>query len=223
MDIRKQVLPKYKEFNEFLNSISLDDLKKEFNRHELKELESKLRGIELRSLPYEISKLTDQMKLEEFPQLLGVHRFPVLKKIDFMTEEKKVELDKKLVSFRVGNYLPYLGRYTDQKDKLEQFLLENEVIEKKYVVTCPCCSADEWLSSPQSLEQKNKLETLLTKNEEDYCDAEEEFESTVDCICGDCGFSPDYYEMRDYARKGRVQFKELLKMKMERDKSLDNV
>lgn len=223
MDIKEKVLSEYEKFNEFLNSVSLDVLRKQFNRHELKELESKIRGIKLRSLSYEISKLAAQMKLEEFPQLSEVHRFPVLKKIDFMTEEKKVELDKELVLFRVGNYLPYLGRYTDEIDKLEQFLLENGVIEKKYVVTCPCCGADEWLSTPQSLEQKNKLELLLDKNEEDYCDAEEEFGSTVDCICGDCGFSPDYYEMRDYARKGRLRFKELLKMKMERDKSLDNV
>ncbi|PGM92284.1 hypothetical protein [Bacillus cereus] len=223
MDIREQVLTKYKEFNEFLDSISLDDLRKQFNRHELNEFVSVLYKFKLRSLAYDINQMTKQLKLEEFPQLLGVHRFPILREIDFMTEEKKIEFDKELVRFRVGNYLPYLGRYTDEIDKLEQFLLENGVIEKKYVVTCPCCGADEWLSSPLTLEQRNKLDTLLAKSEEDYCDAEEEFESIVDCICEECGFSPEYYEMRKYAREERVNYKELLKMKMERDKSLDNV
>lgn len=223
MDIREQILAEYKAFNEFLNSISLDDLRKQFNRHELNEFTDELYKLNLRNIAYDLNQVVKQMKLEEFPQLLGVHRFPVLKGINFMTEEKKIELDKELVRYRVGNYLPYLGRYTKEVDKLEQFLLENEVIEKKYVVTCPCCGAEEWLSSPQSLEQKSKLELLLTKNEVDYCEAEEEFESTVDCICLNCNFFPEYNEMRDYAKKGQVRFKELLRMKMERDKSLDNV
>lgn len=118
--------------------------------------------------------------------------------------------------------IPHLGRYTKEIDKLERFLLENEVAEKKYVVTCPCCCEDEWLSSSLSLE-KNRLDKLLTISEANFCDAEDEFESIVDCICEECGYSPDYYEMRDYERNERIRFKELLKMKMERDKSLDNV
>lgn len=222
MDIREQVLTKYNELNEFLSSISLDDLRKQFNRHELNEFKSNLYDAKLRSLAYEIGKLTEEMKVEEFPQLLGVHRFPILKNIDFMTEEKKIELDKELVRFRVGNYLPYLGRYTKKVDKLEQFLLENGVIEKKYVVTCPCCGADEWLSSSLKLEKKNRVDTLLNMSEGNFCDAEEEFESIVDCICEECGFSPEYYEMREYARKEQIKYKELLKMKMQRDKSLDD-
>ncbi|MDZ5607047.1 hypothetical protein U2I54_08040 [Bacillus pseudomycoides] len=223
MDVREQILNKYNEFNEFLMNISVDDLRKQFNRHELNMFVDELYKFKLRSLAYDINQVTKQMKLEEFPQLLGVHRFPVLKKIDFMTEEKKIELDKALVRFRVGNYLPYLGRYTDEKDKLEQFLLENGVVEKKYIVSCPCCGADEWLSSPLNLEKKNRVDKLLNMSEGNYYDAEEEFEQIVDCICEECGFSPEYYEMRDYARKGRVKYKESLKMKMERDKSLDNV
>lgn len=42
MDIREQVLNKYKEFNEFLMSVSVDDLRKQFNRHELNSFKDKL-------------------------------------------------------------------------------------------------------------------------------------------------------------------------------------
>ncbi|PGC56586.1 hypothetical protein COM24_07180 [Bacillus toyonensis] len=217
------IISKYNEFGEFLKTVDISELKQQYTRKELITLSESIRTSDLRSLWHEIYKLTEQLKLEEFPELLGVHNFPVLKKIDFMTENQKIELDKKLVSFRVGNYLPYLGRYTDEHKKLEEFLLENEMVEKEYVVTCPCCGRDEWLSGTLDTKTKEVLDKLLTKEIVDECDDEEAFDNIVDTTCQECDFYPELESMREYKSKDQLHYKELLKMNVKRDTSLDNI
>ncbi|PGV23046.1 hypothetical protein [Bacillus cereus] len=217
------IISKYNEFGEFLKTVDISELKQQYTRKELITLSESIRTSDLRSLWHEIYKLTEQLKLEEFPELLGVHNFPVLKKIGFMTENQKIELDKKLVSFRTGEYLPYLGRYTDEHKKLEEFLLENEMIEKEYVVTCPCCGRSEWLSNTLDTKTKETLDELLTRENVDDCDDVETFNRIVDRICEECDFYPELESMRVYKAQNQLRYKELFKMKMKRDTSLDNV
>ncbi|HHT7153125.1 hypothetical protein P4I89_08345 [Bacillus cereus] len=219
----EEIISKYNEFGEFLKTVDISELKQQYTRKELIALSESIRTSDLRSLWHEIYKLTEQLKLEEFPELLGVHRFPILKEIDFMTEEEKIELDKKLVGFNVGHYLPYLGRYTNEHKKLEQFLLENNVVEKQYVVTCPCCGGNEWLSNTLDTKTKEAFDELLTKEIVDDCDDVEAFTTIVDRICDECDFYPELESMRVYKAQNQLRYKELLQMNMKRNTSLDNV
>ncbi|HFF1838842.1 TPA: hypothetical protein ACGBET_003561 [Bacillus cereus] len=221
--IIEEILEKHKEFNSYLDAIDINVLKDKYTRKELMEFCEALRIDKPRSLWYEVHELTMEMKLKEFPELLGVHRFPILKEIDFMNEEEKIELDKKLTGFRVGNYLPYLGRYTDNHKKLEQFLLENNVVEKQYVVTCPCCGGNEWLSNTLDTKTKEAFDELLTKEIVDDCDDIEAFTKIVDRMCDECDFYPELESMRVYKAQNQLHYKELLQMNMKRDTSLDNV
>ncbi|PFV35773.1 hypothetical protein [Bacillus thuringiensis] len=221
--IIEEILEKYKEFSSYLDTIDINVLKDKYTRKELMEFSEALRIDKLRSLWYEVHELTKEMKLKEFPELLGVHRFPILKEIDFMTEEEKIELDKKLVGFNVGHYLPYLGRYTNEHKKLEQFLLENNVVEKQYVVTCPCCGGNEWLSNTLDTKTKEAFDELLTKEIVDDCDDVEAFTNIVDRICDECDFYPELESMRVYKAQNQLRYKELLQMNMKRNTSLDNV
>lgn len=219
----EEIISKYNEFGEFLKTVDISELKQQYTRKELITLSESIRTSDLRSLWHEIYKLTEQLKLEEFPELLGVYRFPILKEIDFMTEEEKIELDKKLVGFNVGHYLPYLGRYTNEHKKLEQFLLENNVVEKQYVVTCPCCGGNEWLSNTLDTKTKEAFDELLTKEIVDDCDDVEAFTNIVDRICDECDFYPELESMRVYKAQNQLRYKELLRMNMKRNTSLDNV
>lgn len=221
--IIEAILEKHKEFSSYLNSIDINILKEKYTRKELMELSEALRVDRFRSLWHEIHKLTEEMKTQEFPELLGVHRFPILKEIDFMTEEAKIELDKKFVSFRLGEYLPRLDRYTNEYKKLEAFLLKNNAVEKVYVVTCPCCGGNEWLSNTLDEETKTAFDELLTKEATDHYDDVEKFDHIVDRICESCDFYPELESMRVYKAENQLRYKELLKMNMQRDTSLDNV
>lgn len=219
-DIRSEILNKYTEFNEFLMSISLDGLRSSFSRQDLNEFKGELYNIKLRSLAYEISDMTEQMKLEEFPELLGVHHYPVLKEITFMTEEEKKKLDEQLIRFRVGDYVSGLWRYTKKEKELEEFLLEHKVISKRYIVDCNC--EEYWLSDVMSQDEKEKLETII--NKENYEDADyEHYHKMVHSYCDECGDDCDLDYVKQKFKNGHMRFKEMLRMDMERDSSLDNV
>ncbi|MGS2746039.1 hypothetical protein ACVAMH_03855 [Bacillus zanthoxyli] len=218
MDIREQILTKYNELNEFLNNISLDDLRKQFNRHELNQFKSKLYDTKLRSLAYEIGKMTDEMKIEEFPQLLGVHHFPIINDIDFLTAEQKIELDKELVKYRVGDYVSGLWKVTrdeNRRKQLIEWLLSKEILETKHVVICPHCS-DGHASKIMTTEEKNNLDYMFMKYKEAYDeDLEEKLLGILEYVCMECDYCSgvDDYE--------ELLYKDFYQMKMKRDDSLD--
>lgn len=219
MDVRVQVLTKYNELNEFLNSISLDDLRKQFNRHELNEFKSNLYNTKLRSLAYEISKMTDEMKFEEFPQLLGVHHFPILNEIDFLTEEQKINLDKELVRYRVGNYVSGLWKITRDESKRKQllkWLLDNGILETKHAVLCPYCHNGN-VTDTMTTQEKDKLDSMFSNYKKAYDeDLEENLQDILEHACMECDSFTEVDDLKE------LKYTEYHQMKKERDNSLDN-
>ncbi|PFU84654.1 hypothetical protein COK91_03120 [Bacillus cereus] len=221
MDIREQILEKYKEFNEFLMSVSIEDLRKQFNRHELNTFKSNLYNTKLRSLAYEISKMTDEMKIEEFPQLLGVHHFPILNEIDFLTEEQKINLDKELVGYRVGNYVSGLWKITRDESKRKQllkWLLDNGILETKHAALCPYCHSGN-VTDIMTTQEKDKLDSMFSDYKKVYDeDLEEKLQDILENVCMEC----DSFTEVDDLKLEELKYTEYYQMKKERDKSLDN-
>jgi hypothetical protein len=212
------ILEKYKEFNDFLNSVDLESLKKEYNRGELLALKKQLYDVKLLNLPFEIGKLTDQMKLEEYPELMGVHHYPILKELDFLNDSQQVELDTFLSKHRVGNYLNGLWSlfklmsYKDKENVLKQielFLTENGIVESVHYVLCPSCSSH--LSSNLTNTQRAKIESALSSKTD-----REILDELLQFSCDEC-----FYDL-DYDVK-QVPFKSSLKIIKGRNTSLDNV
>lgn len=215
----QEILAKFQEFNQYLESIDLDEMKKNYSRTELKAFSKQLYDLKVRSLAFEISKMTDQMKIEEFPQLLGVHRFPVIQEIDFLTDKQKIELDKFLGSFRKGNYVNGLWRIANNSEKakkIEQFMIEKGVFGEEFVVTCPNCS-DEHISNIMTKEQKERLLELL--KQEHTWERYEELEKLLYYGCDECDYVLDF----EKANQESIRFKTYNKFIGERDASLDNV
>lgn len=219
MSIKEEILKKYNELNEFLQGIDIETLQKEYTRSELKELQSAIYGVKLRSLAYEISEVVDKMKKEEYPELLGVHHYPGLKEIDFLSEKQKIELDKYLVKFRKGNYVSNLWRIgNDSKlaKKIEQFLIDKGIVEKVFYVNCSRCS-DNYLSKQLTETEKLELDELF-KDPSKIEERQDKLEDgTLYEYCDECS-----YEI-NFERPSLLQYAELLKLVKERDKSLDNV
>lgn len=217
MDDLQQILQKYKEFGEYLQSIDLANLKKNYSRQELKEFTKELYSVKHRSVAYEVNQMIDEMKKEEYPELLGVHHYPVIRKIDFLSEDKKKELDEFLVRFRKGNYLSGFWRIVrDQKveKQIESFLIENGVLEPKYAIYCPHC-ADHILTSYMNKEEKEELDKLV--NQPFSWDKFEELEEKMEGFCMECEEEINLEKMEKF------HWKEVLQMVVERDKSLDHV
>lgn len=217
MDALQEILHQYREFGKYLDSIDLSELRKKYSRHELKAFTKELYEVKQRSLAYEISQITDEMKKEEYPELLGVHHFPILRQIDFLSEEKKKELDEFLVRFRKGNYVSNFWRVvkTDELAKqVEAFLEEHGIVERKYAVYCPHCT-DSYISEFMSKEEKDTLDQLMAQPFS--WDKFEKLEEKLELFCMDCEVDINLEKVEKF------YWKEVLQMVVERDKSLDHV
>lgn len=82
----QNIIGKHEEFNSFLREINVKDFE-QYDRATLKEFNEELRKhTNFRILSLEISEIIDRKKKEEYPKLLGVHHYPEIKKIDFLSE-----------------------------------------------------------------------------------------------------------------------------------------
>lgn len=207
----KEIIKKYEEFSTYLDSIDFNELTANLTRQQLLELEEALSSVELRSLSYEVRKLADKKKLEEYPQLLGVHHYPEINEIDFLSEKKKIELDKYLAMMFKGSYVFNLWKFTNETERLQKTLVEKGIFEEVYFITCPYHKKEkltkidlEKLNELKKAKENNDIEMLETFFEElNYCDNCDDHvqhsEWEIDCII------KEYILARD------------------RDKSLDNI
>lgn len=222
----EEVLQKFEELSSYVAGIDREELKKQFTREELKAFNDKLSDIKSNSLWYDVHKIIDAKKLEEYPELLQVHNFPVLKEIDFMTEEQKIKLDERMSGFRVGESIGGISRFVSDYRKLEKFLVEKGVAERFYYLQCSC--EEMFLSDELSEEDKVKLEVIMKKEynglTEKWTKEDKEFyDEKVQEYCADCYAASEYHDVNRQLERGQLYFKEILKMKMKRDDSLDNV
>lgn len=221
-----KVVEKYREFSNFLNEVDLSDINKKYSRKELQDTVKNIRNIDIRSMTLEISRIEEKMKLEEHPELLEVHNFPILKKIDFLSEEKKIELDRYLVRLRVGNYVAKSGLYTiarkpEVNHQLIEWLKDNGVIAEQWLVNCINCS--DTLGKVETNSEKAVLDNSLKAYRETY--DYQHYERIMDVLnnqdlCMECDILLDDM-LENYS--GDFMYEPIYKMQMERDRSLDNV
>jgi len=213
------IIEKHKEFNSFLESINLDSLRMEYSREQLKAFSKELHQLNTRSLSFEVGKIIEEMKKVEFPQLLGVHHYPIINELSILNESEKIALDKHLSKLRVGNYVHRLWSVVKNEDKVEKveaFLLDKSVVEKVYAVLCPSCS-DAKLTKLMNEQEKENLTTTLTQKP--TWERFEELESIFSYGCDECSYEVDF----DKLCVENVAFKTYIKLIMERDKTLDHV
>ena len=84
------ILNKHKEFDTYLKEININEFK-QFTRGELTEFTKILPSyFDFRYLTSEINDIINNKKLQEYPELLGVHHYPEIKELDYISEEDKI-------------------------------------------------------------------------------------------------------------------------------------
>lgn len=208
---KEQILSIYRTLNEQLSQIDVPELKTQFNREELAELNREIYELKVAepSIRKEIHELTEQMKKEERPQLLGVYRFPIINEIDFLSQESKVLLDKELAKYNTNQSgfpidIHIFEGSEELKKKAIEWLIEKDVLHIQYHTECPaddCCEPRylvftkkefleeqvKYIQAHNFLESYNKLseEERAEKWDEHY-DSErilEELEEYYRCEC----------------------------------------
>lgn len=212
MNNKQEILEKYMEFNRYLESINLDEFRKKYTRAELNQFEEDLRSIKLRSLSYEIRSITEEMKIQEYPELLGVHHYPILKEITFLSEEEKRKVDEFLIYFKPGrDYVQSLWKVigVDKEKQLIQFLIDKKIVEERHVVICSICH-EKHLSRFLTNNERAELEEMIQRKASYY-----DFEKYIEFYCDEC--------IKDWDPNEKLVVETKIKLVMERDKRLVHV
>jgi|SRR5699024_7001655 len=216
-----RLLEKYKEFASYLDEVDLSNVGEEYSREEINGYIKELHSIKVRSVTSELRKVSKRMKEAEYPELLGIHHYPVLKEIDFLTEEQKLALDDFMRRFRVGNYLYKASLYRIALDKTEmlmEWLIDKGVLEKEYLLACINCQEDNLgkvTEDEKKLFEQNYEQYRATREYKYY----EAMEEAVQSYCSDCDYMLEDMVDLNYA----LYFEPLFKVIKGRDTSLDNV
>jgi len=144
------IINKYTEFNTYLKQINIEEFK-QFSREELTDFTKILPSyFSFRYLTSEINDIIDNKKLQEYSELLGVHHYPEIKELNFISEGDKIKLDKFLVEWGFHSYLhEYTPKLTKifknwskeivNINKILEFLVSKQILERYYKMYI-CCN-----------------------------------------------------------------------------------
>lgn len=153
-DIKQAELDKmFKEIIEKGKKLSIDDFK-DIQYKELKDIFKDIYVYMNDDLRNKVTELLNEKKVELYPILKTACYFPELNNIDFLSKEEIVKLDKELKNFRIRvnstrlrvnelySVLKEKENTEDLMEKILQFLLDNKIIEREYVLHCNCEEED---------------------------------------------------------------------------------
>lgn len=180
---KKQELEEFKkQVIQFNDRIDINELST-FKHSEVKELYSKIRFLCSSNTSEKIKSIIQTKKLEEYPEILGVHYYPIINSIEFLDEESKIKLDTLLK--KACSIVSYREQLKDLDDKIIEFLMNNKIIEKQYIFRCNCggFDCDDKIVSEEKF---NKLKLYWEKELKDETTHEEDREMNYGCFETGC-------------------------------------
>lgn len=202
------------------DNVDLDEIKSKLSYKEAKELYKLiLSRSNNKARCEEIKKIVEDKKIEEYPQIKDVHYYPIIKNIDFLSNKEKISLDRFIKdSYRNRRYAEDIE---DLDDRIKDFLIDNNIIEKRYIFHCDCGSF-ECDDKVVTQERFDKLKDYWIKEEQGLTTHEEDEEMRYGCFetgCWNDG-SVEICSLDDFNDNlRRIDYKVLL----EPDMTLDNI
>jgi len=228
----QSIINKHKEFDTYLKEININEFK-QFTREELTEFKKKLPSyFSFRYLTSEINDIIESKKLQEYPELLGVHHYHEIKELDFISEEDKIKLDNFLVEHRLHSYLHKYTRklrelsknWSDEIiDEILEFLVSKEIL-KKYHKLYICCDYiivdEEKINKYLRLFELSKTKEMSDNEWEEYDKLQQELNYVYD-FCPECDNEIEITEKMIMDTINNPDY--LYKIIKERDKTYDKL
>jgi len=225
------IINKYTEFNTYLKEININEFK-QFTREELSEFTKILPSyFSFRYLTSEINDIIENKKLQEYPELLGVHHYPEIKELDYISEEDKIKLDNFLVEWGFGSYLyEYTPKLTglfknwSNLSNILEFLASKQILERYYKMYI-CC--DYIIMDEEKINKYLRYFELYKNNDELSKKEWEEFDKLQDELhynyeyCSECDNEIEITEKMIMDTINKPNY--LYKIIKERDKTFDNI
>ncbi|HFK1766556.1 TPA: hypothetical protein ACGXQA_005167 [Bacillus mobilis] len=165
----KEIIKRYNEFAEYLNSINLKEVLDNHSIEDIKLMNDKMSQIYFRRIEFEVREYINQPK-NICPPIQTVvtneQKFKqLIQKIGYLSDQEKVNLYEFLIMLREGETIAGLTRITRNAHKtnqIEKYLVEHGIADKYSIAICPGCS--EHLTKPLSEELKKEYQKEIAEN-----------------------------------------------------------
>lgn len=214
-----EILEENRKYSKWKEEIDLDikrkqseiyGLNKNINFDEIKELGYEKAKELFNEIKYNLNykedrprfeKLLEELKEMAYPEIKKAHYYPILNEIDFLDEEKIRILDSTLyrynkrwnISNRNWNLFGDITYDQEIVDKIIEFMLEKDMLSKKYILTCPCGEESEEISEEKYLNMKKYFDIEsrfktdnVSKEEEDWYEDFDVYKKGVSEIGCEC-------------------------------------
>lgn len=185
----EQIYEFSKAFAAYLQSINVSAMKDAYTKEKLCHFQKAFAALPMRNLSRDLALLISQMKDGAHSSAASFYAFPILQKIDFLSEETKKALDNHLSRFSKGQYFSSIGRVISDSGLQKQtltFLKKAGILEDRFIVICPRCCKSR-LSAFMTLSEKEELECLFSHPEK-----KEILEMHIRDLCHLCQFQFPY-------------------------------
>ena len=168
IELKKKIEENRVEIEKKIKDIDFEDIDRNYNYTEAKEKMSSIGKFLLNEDC--VREFLKSKKEKEYPEILGVHYYPKIKEMHWLSEEKKIKLDKLL---KISKYI-YQEEllYFLQNHETLGFLMKNKIIKKEYVLTCYC---GDWNCDKEIIsEEKYQLYKKYWEDKDSITDEEYE-------------------------------------------------
>ena len=125
-----------------LNSlIDLDEVESKLNYSDTKALYELLNFLTDDSdVEKQFKEILNTKKIAEYPDVLGVHYYPEIKEINFLSEQEKIDLDV-LVKNAIDRP-KFQRKLSDLDMPILEWLISKNIMKKDYTFSCDCQPSD---------------------------------------------------------------------------------
>lgn len=175
---------------ELANTITPDD----FLKLDYQECKSILQEIQYFITNKDVRKSFEEIifnkKAELYPEILDVHYYPEIKELKQLSKEEQITLDIFLKECSRGMRRAHVKTLKEYDKKIIQFLIDKNILDKIYSISCKCGSTD--CSERHFNESEiNKYKAYWAKSDTERTD-EEDDELNYGSIYMDCWNGGEY-------------------------------
>lgn len=146
------------------NELDLDEVKNTLNYTKAKEIYQKVSySMDDKDKRILFRKIIEDKKINEYPEILDVHYYAIIKQIDFLNNDEKVNLDIQIKE--AYNERRNIEGLLNLEPRILDFLIKNKILEKQYIFHCDC-NDNECGDKIISQEKFDKLKNYWYKESE---------------------------------------------------------
>lgn len=202
-------------------NINLDDLKK-LSYKEIKVICNEIKNNVSTKTFNEFLNIKKEIKEKEYPEILGVHYYPLINRIDYLTENLKVKIDRYLFNnFRKGYVYGITTTLNEVDNRLLNDLCNLGLVEKKYKFRCDCGYCDSGSLTLTESEVNDYKEYWDRESKDELYDdeGEEVNYGVIDVYCE----NDDGYEITSLEEFNSSKHTVYYSIKAKPDMTLDNI